>query len=77
MKLCEDQAAYEHGAVMHLDLARDLIRSYSRSGDLVLDVPPVPARQVLRCRRLVVSTSCSSHGTKQWTRTKTTGEYDS
>ena len=38
MKLCEDQAAYEHGAVMHLDLARDLIRSYSRAGDLVLDV---------------------------------------
>jgi DNA modification methylase len=38
MKMCEDQAAYEHGAVMHLDLARDLIRSYSRSGDLVLDV---------------------------------------
>ena len=38
MKMCEDQAAYEHGAVMHLDLARDLIRSYSRAGDLVLDV---------------------------------------
>src|SRR5208337_5433970 len=38
MKMCEDQAAYEHGAVMHRDLPRDLIRSYSRAGDLVLDV---------------------------------------
>ena len=36
--MCEDLAALEHGSVMHRDLARDLIRSYSRSGDLVLDV---------------------------------------
>lgn len=35
--MCEDLAALEHGSVMHRDLAYDLIRSYSRSGDLVLD----------------------------------------
>jgi len=38
MKMCEDLAALEHGSVMHRDLARDLIRSYSGATDLVLDV---------------------------------------
>jgi DNA modification methylase len=38
MELCEDQAALDHGSVIHRDLARDLIRTYSAAGELVLDV---------------------------------------
>ena len=37
-KSTEDVSAYEHGAVMPVELARDLIKSYSSAGDVVLDV---------------------------------------